>query len=114
MDDPDIEDFERFLFTPWSPTKFLELRLRERLLGVAVTDFAPNGLSAVYTFFDPDETARGLGTYAILRQIELAREHALPHVYLGFWIENHPKMGYKARFTPLELLGADGWQTLDA
>src|SRR5262249_41598484 len=48
MDDPDIEDFERFLYTPWSPTRFVELRLDERLLGVAVTDFAPNGLSAVY------------------------------------------------------------------
>jgi leucyl-tRNA---protein transferase len=114
MDDPDIEDFERFLFTPWSPTKFLEFRLRERLLGVAVTDFAPNGLSAVYTFFAPDEAARGLGTYAILRQIEIAREQRLPHVYLGFWIENHPKMGYKARFKPLELLGAQGWQPLGA
>ena len=113
MDDPDIEDFERFLYTPWSPTKFLELRRDDRLLGVAVTDFAPNGLSAVYTFFDPDETARGLGTFAILRQIELARERALPHVYLGFWIENHPKMGYKARFKPLELLGPEGWKALD-
>ena len=113
MDDPDIEDFERFLYTPWSPTKFLELRLGERLLAVAVTDFAPNGLSAVYTFYDPAESARGLGTFAILRQIELAREHGLPHVYLGFWIEGHPKMGYKARFKPLELLGAEGWQPLE-
>ena len=112
MDDPDIEDFERFLYTPWSPTRFLELRLGERLLAVAVTDFAPNGLSAVYTFYDPQESARGLGTCAILRQIELARDHGLPHVYLGFWIEHHPKMDYKARFKPLELLGADGWQAL--
>jgi len=112
MDDPDAEDFERFLYTPWSPTRFVELRLRERLLAVAVTDFAPNGLSAVYTFYDPSEAARGLGTYAILRQIELARERALPHVYLGFWIEDHPKMGYKARFRPLELLGPDGWLPL--
>jgi len=112
MDDPDIEDFERFLYTPWSPTKFLELRLDERLLAVAVTDFLPNGLSAVYTFYDPAESTRGLGTCAILRQIELAREHGLPHVYLGFWIEHHRKMGYKARFRPLELLGAEGWQPL--
>ena len=112
MDDPDTEDFERFLYTPWSPTRFLELRLHERLVAVAVTDFAANGLSAVYTFFDPAESRRGLGTYAILRQIELARERALPHVYLGFWIEDHPKMGYKARFRPLELLGADGWRPL--
>jgi len=114
MDDPDIEDFERFLYTPWSPTKFLELRLGTRLLAVAVTDFAPNGLSAVYTFYDPEESARSLGTCAILRQVELARESGLPHVYLGFWIEQHPKMGYKARFRPLELLGADGWQALAA
>jgi len=114
MDDPDVDDFERFLYTPWSPTQFLELRLGQRLLAVAVTDFAPNGLSAVYTFFDPGERARGLGTYAILRQIELAREGGLPHVYLGFWIEDHPKMGYKARFHPLELLGADGWKALRA
>jgi arginine-tRNA-protein transferase len=112
MDDPDTEDFERFLYTPWSPTRFLELRLHERLLAVAVTDFAANGLSAVYTFYDPAESRRGLGTYAILRQIVLARERGLAHVYLGFWIENHPKMGYKARFRPLELLGADGWRSL--
>ncbi|MGH8040782.1 MAG: arginyltransferase [Rudaea sp.] len=108
MDEPDSDDFERFLYTPWSPTKFLEWRLHGRLLAVAVTDFTTAGLSAVYTFFDPDETARGLGTFAILRQIELARERSLAHVYLGFWIERHPKMHYKARFRPLELLGAEG------
>ena len=80
-----------------------------RLLAVAVTDFASCGLSAVYTFFDPDERERGLGTYAILSQIDLARERGLPHVYLGYWIEAHAKMDYKARFRPLELLGPDGW-----
>ena len=110
MDDPEPADFSRFLYTVWSPTSFLELRLRGRLLGVAVTDFAASGLSAVYTFYDPDEHARGLGTYAILRQIELARERGLPHVYLGFWIEGHSKMDYKARFRPLELLTPEGWR----
>ncbi len=109
MDDPDPEDFSRFLYTAWSPTSFIELRLRDRLLGVAITDVASSGLSAVYTFYDPDEDARGLGTYAILRQIELTRERDLPHLYLGFWIQGHPKMDYKARFRPLEILGADGW-----
>jgi arginyl-tRNA--protein-N-Asp/Glu arginylyltransferase len=110
MDDPESADFSRFLYTVWSLTSFLELRLRDRLLGVAVTDFTASGLSAVYTFYDPDEDARGLGTYAILRQIELARERGLPHLYLGFWIEGHPKMDYKARFRPLELLTAEGWR----
>jgi arginyl-tRNA--protein-N-Asp/Glu arginylyltransferase len=109
MDDPDPEDFSRFLYTAWSPTSFNELRLHNRLLGVAITDVASSGLSAVYTFYDPDEGARGLGTYAILRQIELTRERGLPHLYLGFWIQDHPKMDYKARFRPLEILGADGW-----
>ena len=112
MDDPDPEDFSRFLYTAWSPTSFVELRLHDRLLGVAITDVASSGVSAVYTFFDPDEDTRGLGTYAILRQIELTRERGLPHLYLGFWIQGHPKMDYKARFRPLEILGAEGWRKL--
>ncbi len=112
MDDPDPEDFARFLYTAWSPTSFIELRLRSRLLGVAITDVASTGLSAVYTFYDPDEDVRGLGTYAILRQIELTQERGLPHLYLGFWIKDHPKMDYKARFRPLEILGAEGWREL--
>jgi arginine-tRNA-protein transferase len=109
MDNPADEDFSRFLYTPWSPTAFLTLRRRGKLLAVAVTDFASSGLSAVYTFFDPDEAARGLGTCAILRQVGLARARGLAHVYLGYWIEGHPKMDYKARFRPLELLGPKGW-----
>ena len=111
MDHPDPQDFTRFLYTAWSPTFFLEFRLGGRLLGVAVTDITASGLSAVYTFFDPDEGARSLGSYAILRQIELARERALPHLYLGYWIQNHPKMDYKKRFRPIELLTAEGWKT---
>jgi len=112
MDNPAEDDFTRFLYTPWSPTAFVALRLRGRLLGVAVTDFASSGVSAVYTFFEPDEDARGLGTHAILRQVDLARDRGLPHVYLGYWIAGHPKMDYKARFRPLELLGPEGWRPL--
>ncbi|MDE2497488.1 MAG: arginyltransferase, partial [Xanthomonadaceae bacterium] len=63
-----------------------------------------------YTFFEPELPRRGLGTYAILRQIELARARELPHLYLGYWIAGHPKMGYKARFRGLQVLGADGWR----
>jgi arginine-tRNA-protein transferase len=66
----------------------------------------------VYTFFEPSLPKRSLGTYAILRQIEMARTRRLPHLYLGYWIAGHPKMGYKARFDSLQVLGPDGWTAL--
>ncbi|HZP66482.1 MAG TPA: arginyltransferase [Rudaea sp.] len=113
MDDPDADDFSRFLYTSWSPTRFVELRKDGRLLAVAVSDFATHGLSAVYTFYDPAEAKRGLGTCAILHQIELARAYGLHYVYLGFWIDGHPKMDYKARFRPLELLDENGWRAAE-
>jgi len=115
MDNPDAQDFSRFLFTPWSPSWFLELRNETgQLLAVAVTDIASSGLSAVYTFYEPQHKARGLGTLAILHQIELARARGLPHLYLGYWIAAHQKMDYKARFRPLELLRANGWVVANA
>jgi leucyl-tRNA---protein transferase len=109
MADTDEEDFDRFISSDWSPTHFLQLRLGERLLGVAVTDAIPDALSAVYTFFDPDEHARSLGTLAILRQIALAQRTGRDYLYLGYWIDGHPKMHYKARFRPLQVLGKSGW-----
>lgn len=112
MDDARPEDFSRFLYTAWSPTRFVEFRAGSRLLAIAVTDFCASGLSAVYTFFDPDEDARGLGTFAILSQLRIAAEHGLPHVYLGFWIDGHPKMHYKTRYRPLEVLREGNWHEL--
>ena len=109
MDEADASDFRRFLTAPWSPTLFLELRLAGRLVGVAVTDVCVNGVSAVYTFFDPDEHARSLGTFAILQQVQLAQRRGIPWVYLGFWIEGHPKMDYKRRFRPSQIRGPQGW-----
>jgi arginine-tRNA-protein transferase len=110
MDNPHPDDFGRFLYTSWSPTAFLELRLDGRLLAIAVTDICADGLSAVYTFFDPAESARSLGTYAILQQIAWAKRERRPHLYLGYWIDGHPKMDYKRRFTPLELLRNGEWK----
>ena len=114
MDNPESEDFGRFLYTAWSPTRFIEFRLDGKLAGIAVTDFAQAGLSAVYTFYDPELASRGLGTYAILQQVEIARMRNIPHVYLGFWIDRHPKMDYKMRFQPLELLGSEGWRRVES
>jgi arginine-tRNA-protein transferase len=85
------------------------MRQGERLLGVAVTDIALAGVSAVYTFFDPDESARSLGTFGILQQVALAKRRGIPYVYLGFWIAGHPKMDYKRRFHPLEIRKHGRW-----
>ena len=114
MADSDQEDFDEFVASGWSPTRFLELRHNGRLLGVAVTDVFPDALSAVYTFFDPEQHARGLGTLAILRQIEFARRGGRNHLYLGYWIAAHPKMEYKARFRPLQALVNGDWRQLNA
>ncbi len=113
MDDGSIADFSQFLTANWGMTRFLELRAGDRLLAVAATDVVADALSAVYTWYDPDLPARGLGTRAILWQIDYAAARGLDHVYLGFWIEDHPKMDYKRRFRPLELFGANGWRALD-
>lgn len=113
MDDHGASEFEQFLVGAWADGRFLEFRVDGRLLGVAVTDRVERALSAVYTFYDPDESARGLGTFAILRQLAWAREEGLDHLYLGYWIEGHRKMDYKRRFRPLEAFTGRGWRRLE-
>lgn len=110
MSHPQPDDYKRFLMTSWGKTLFIESRFQERLLGVAVCDFIDSGLSAVYTFFDPEENARSMGTFGILQQIWMARLYQQPYVYLGYWIEGHPKMDYKRRFNGLELFQQDAWK----
>ena len=109
MDQPEKADFESFLLCDWSHSDLLELRLAGRLLAVAVTDRLSSGLSAVYTFWDPDHAERSLGTYAILKQIQRARLESLPYLYLGYWIKEHPKMNYKAGFRPIEMFRDGNW-----
>ena len=109
MDDPSPADFDGFLACEWSPTRFLEIRKDRQLLAVAVTDVLADSLSAVYTFFDPALSARGLGTFAILSQLGYARQAGLDYLYLGFWLRDHPKMDYKQRFRPLEHLSGRDW-----
>jgi arginine-tRNA-protein transferase len=80
-----------------------------RLLAVALTDVLNDGLSMVYSFFDPDEAARSLGTFMILDHFARARRMGLPYVYLGYWVKGSRKMDYKGRFLPQERLAPTGW-----
>ena len=84
-----------------------------RLVGVLLADWLADGLSAVYSFFDPGSRRRGLGNFMVLWLIERARRDGLPHVYLGYWIAESPKMSYKTRFRPIEALGPEGWRRLE-
>jgi len=80
------------------------------LIAAALTDVLGDGLSMVYSFYDPTEERRSLGAFMILDHIRRAREMGLPYVYLGFWVEGSRKMAYKARFTPQERLTGAGWR----
>jgi len=114
MVNPVDDDFSQFLYSDWSETAFIELRKDERLIAVAVTDIVSKGLSAVYTFFDPTEEKRSLGTYCILLQIEQAKYMQLDYLYMGYWIENCQKMLYKSNFKPMEFFVDEQWITKDA
>ena len=112
MDNPDPENYRSFLSCAWSDTKFIEFRHGQRVVCVAVTDALPQGLSAVYTFYDPELRIRGLGTYAILWQIEEARRLGLDYVYLGYWIAQNQKMSYKVKFQPIQGLIKGEWRSI--
>ena len=83
------------------------------LLAVALTDVLGDGLSMVYSFFDPEADARSLGTFMILDHIERARRMSLPYVYLGYWVNGSRKMDYKGRFLPQQRLLQDGWTRVE-
>ncbi len=102
LEDDSVENFALFVETDWSDTIFYEFRKDEQLVCVAAVDVLERGLSAVYTFFDPDiSSKRSLGTYAVLWEIEEAKRLGLSYVYPGYWIKESPKMNYKTRFHPI-------------
>jgi arginine-tRNA-protein transferase len=83
------------------------------LIAACLTDVLADGLSMVYSFYDPDEAERSLGTFMILDHLDRAQRLSLPHVYLGYWVEGSKKMAYKARFRPQERLGMSGWDRIE-
>ncbi len=82
------------------------------LIAAAIADVLRDGLSMVYSFFNPAFSDRSLGNYIILDHIDHARELGLPYVYLGYWVSGSQKMGYKANFRPLEVLDGDTWRAI--
>ena len=82
------------------------------LTSVCLADRIGDGLSAVYSFFEPDLAQRSLGTHVVLWLVDEARDLGLPYLYLGYWIAESRKMSYKAQFQPLEAFGPDGWRPL--
>lgn len=106
------EQFDAFIKTATDDTWYYKFYLDEQLVAVSVTDVLDQGLSAVYTFFDPAMSARSLGNFVILWQIDKARELNMPYVFLGYWIKGCDKMQYKSEYRPIELLIDGKWVLL--
>jgi leucyl-tRNA---protein transferase len=120
MADMTVLDYAMMVEDSHVDTRLIEYRSRNSdgrgatrepgpLLGVALTDLLSDGLSMVYSFFEPDAHARSIGTFMILDHIARARRQGLSYVYLGYWVKGSKKMDYKGRFLPQERLLPDGW-----
>lgn len=114
MADMDVFEFAAMIEETPIRSRVIEYREpgEDRLVAVALTDVIEDGLSMVYSFFDPEMERASLGTYLILDHIKIAQESALPFVYLGYWVPGSPKMDYKARFAGLEIFKDGTWQSL--
>ena len=124
MADMTVLDYAMMVEDSHVDTRLVEYRLRDPdsgftgrssgpLYAVALTDVLSDGLSMVYSFYDPDHRDRSLGTYMILDHIARARRMGLPYVYLGYWVQGSRKMDYKGRFLPQQRLTPDGWKLVE-
>jgi arginine-tRNA-protein transferase len=113
MDEDSREQYAHFLLHSHVDSRLVEFREEGVLRLVSIIDVLDDGLSSVYTFFDPDRQGASYGSYSILWQLTQCRYLQLPYLYLGYWIKDSRKMAYKARFQPLEILRNGHWQALE-
>jgi arginine-tRNA-protein transferase len=113
MAEMDFDDYRAMIEESPVDTHLVELREGGRLVAACLTDWLGNGISAVYSFFDPRLRRRALGVHIVLWLVDEATRRGLPYVYLGYWIAGSSKMDYKARYAPLEALGPAGWELFE-
>jgi arginine-tRNA-protein transferase len=120
MADMTVLDYAMMVEDSHIETRIIEYRRRSAdkraggdLVAIALTDVLGDGLSMVYSFFEPDEAARSLGTFMVLDHIARAQRMGLAYVYLGYWVRGSRKMDYKSRFLPQERLMPDGWARVE-
>lgn len=109
MADMTVLDFAMMIEDSHVDTAIVEYRHDGELIACCLTDTLADGLSMVYSIYNPDETKRSLGAYMILDHIARARALGLPHLYLGYWVDGSRKMDYKSRYRPQERLTHQGW-----
>ncbi len=114
MSDMDFYRYEMMVEQCASDTEIVEYRdAHNTLVAAVLIDVLQDGLSMVYSFFDPKLASRSLGNYMILDHLNRCQMETLPHLYLGYWVDGSPKMSYKSRFSPSEILGANGWRPIE-